>query len=137
MKIRSRKSTSAIQRNTRQREAIMEFLRGNVSHPSAEDIYRVVHDRFPSLSLATVYNTLETLKDAGEVQELEIDSERRRYDPCVRPHHHVICVRCRKVVDIDMEFDVDVPEEKAQGFNILHRSVQFLGVCSVCGSAAR
>jgi len=132
MRVKHHKSKPPARRNTPQRRAILEFLEGNTGHPSAEEIYRGVSGRFPGLALATVYNTLDTLKDSGEVQELQIDSERRRYDPCVQPHHHLICVSCRKVVDVDLLLEVEIPEEKASGFEVFHRTVQFFGLCPVC-----
>lgn len=128
---------AVIRRKTPQRKAILEFLEGNTDHPSAEEIYRGVRGRFPQLALATVYNTLETLKGAGDIQELEIDSERRRYDPCVEPHHHLICMRCRKVVDVDVRLEVEIPVEQSRGFDIRHRTVQFFGICPDCSRKSR
>ncbi len=117
---------------TPQRAAILEFLDGNKSHPSAEDIYAAVHERFPMVSFATVYNTLETLKKMGMIWELNIDDERKRYDPNTNLHHHLICTRCRKVVDIHMEFELEVPEGEAHGFDITGRHVEFYGLCPDC-----
>ena len=117
---------------TPQRAAILEFLEGNKTHPSAEDIYAAVHERFPMVSFATVYNTLETLKKMGMVWELNIDDERKRYDPNTNLHHHLICTRCRKVVDIHMEFELEVPEGEAHGFDITGRHVEFYGLCPDC-----
>lgn len=118
---------------TPQRAAILAFLEGNESHPSAEDIFEAVSAEYPMMSLATVYNTIEALKERGLLWELSIDDERKRYDPNTKLHHHLICGVCRKVVDIHMEFDLDVPEDRAQGFEITGRHVEFYGICPECG----
>ncbi|MCX8070621.1 MAG: transcriptional repressor [Thermodesulfovibrionales bacterium] len=62
---------------TPQRHAILKFLEGNKTHPSADDIFKVVSKRFPTMSLATVYNTLLTLKNMGEILELTIDPDKK------------------------------------------------------------
>jgi len=117
---------------TPQRAAILEYLDGNKSHPSAEDIFDAVRVEYPMISLATVYNTIETLKEMGLLWELSIDDQRKRYDPNTNSHHHLICSRCRKVVDIHMEFDLNVPEDKSHGFELTGRHVEFYGLCGDC-----
>jgi len=117
---------------TPQRAAILEFLDGNTSHPSAEDIYEAVRERFPMMSFATVYNTLQVLKDMGMVWELNIDEERKRYDPNTDTHHHMICLGCREVVDIHVGFDLEVPEDKKQGYTVTGKHVEFYGYCPKC-----
>ncbi len=118
---------------TPQRAAIIKYLEGNTSHPSAEDIFESVRKKYPMISFTTVYNTLQTLKDIDRVWELNIDDERKRYDPNVKLHHHLICTRCKNIVDIFMDFQLDVPEEEAQGYMISGRHVEFYGLCPKCG----
>ncbi len=118
---------------TPQRAAIIKYLEGNTSHPSAEDIFESVRKKYPMISFTTVYNTLQTLKDRDRVWELNIDDERKRYDPNVKLHHHLICTRCKNIVDIFMDFQLDVPEEEAQGYMISGRHVEFYGLCPKCG----
>ena len=117
---------------TPQRVAILEYLDGNTSHPSAEDIYRHVKERFPMISFATVYNTLETLRKRGLILELTIDPDRKRYDPNIHPHHHLICLRCKSVVDVNLEFDVPVPDDVRGRFEILGNHIEFYGICEQC-----
>src|SRR5512137_372133 len=83
---------------TPQRIAILDYLEGNLSHPSADDVYRAILRKFPTMSFATVYNTLEMLKRNGMVVELTGDPEKKRFDPNPRPHHHLICMHCRRIV---------------------------------------
>ena len=117
---------------TPQRVAVLDFLDGNETHPSAEDIYSSVKKMHPSMSLATVYNTLEIMKREGMLQELSIDTERKRYDPNIRHHHHIICRSCSKVADIHDQFDLTVPEENNCGFSIRSSHIEFYGLCPEC-----
>jgi len=117
---------------TPQRAAILGFLDGNKSHPSADDIFEAISVEYPMISRATVYNTIEVLKDNGLLWELSIDDERKRYDPNTNMHHHLICTKCRKVVDIHIEFDLQVPEDALGGFKLTGRHVEFYGLCPEC-----
>lgn len=117
---------------TPQRLAILDYLDGNKDHPSAEDIYTEVSKRFPTMSLATVYNTLEVLKSKGEVRELTIDAEKKRFDPDAGLHHHLICTVCRRVVDVRADFNLNVPAGERRDFDITGSHVEFYGLCPQC-----
>ncbi|NOZ69300.1 MAG: transcriptional repressor [Deferribacteres bacterium] len=117
---------------TPQRLAILNFLRGNKSHPSAEDIYKAVLKHYPTMSFATVYNTLEALKNKQRVKELKIDSGKKRYDPDTTKHHHILCIKCKKILDLHTDFKLDVPEELTHGFELLGNSIEFYGLCRKC-----
>lgn len=126
------KERDARLKRTPQRLAILEFLEGNTSHPSAEDIYRAVSKKYQSMSFATVYNTLHALTRAGALRELTIDPERKRYDPDTSHHHHLICIGCGKVFDVPEEIRVDPPKTMQEDFTIVGNHVEFYGYCSVC-----
>ncbi|WP_456430921.1 Fur family transcriptional regulator [Thermosulfuriphilus sp.] len=118
---------------TPQRLAILEYLEDNKEHPSAEDIYRHVRIKFPSMSFATVYNTLEALKERGLVQELHIDPSKKRFDPDTTPHNHLICLRCHKIVDIFTNPPLNnIPEEELKGYKIVAAQVVLYGFCPEC-----
>lgn len=121
-----------IMKMTPQRMAIMKYLDGNVTHPSASDIYGALHGQFPTMSLATVYNTMETLKEQGKVIELATDPAKKRFDPNVEPHHHLICMQCKKIVDIFSEFSLGLTEDDKHGFEIIGNRVDFYGICKDC-----
>jgi Fur family peroxide stress response transcriptional regulator len=117
---------------TPQRIAILDYLEGNSNHPSAEDIYKAVSERFPTMSFATVYNTMEALAEKKGVIELNIDTHKKRFDPDTRPHNHLICTKCRKVVDVFEKYSLNVPEVQRHGFEITSNQIEFYGVCSEC-----
>ena len=117
---------------TPQRLSILSFLEDNTSHPTAEDVYRNVAKRFPTMSLATVYNTLETLKARGKLTEVTIDPEKRHFDPDMRRHHHAICTSCKKIIDIFTDFDLSASEKEMQGFHVTGSHVEFYGLCPDC-----
>ena len=117
---------------TPQRLAILEFLDGNKEHPSAEDVYKAVSKKFPTMSLATVYNTLMTLKQRGLVKELTMDPLRMRFDPQPTPHHHLICMDCRKIIDIHTRLRIKLPEMEQEGFEIVGNHIEFYGRCPKC-----
>lgn len=116
---------------TPQRLAIIEYLEKTKAHPSAEDIYNALKDRFPSMSFATVYNTLEVLIEKGMVKELGIDSSKKRFDPCVHNHHHFFCKKCGIILDVERNFDIVIPEELKE-HEVNDFQVVFSGLCSEC-----
>ena len=119
---------------TPQRIAIIEYLDGNREHPSAEDIFRSIQEKFPTMSFATVYNTLEMLVNKGEVAELSIDPDKKRFDADSTPHHHLICSACRYIVDIYEDFGLELTEEKKRDFNVTGHHIEFYGVCPKCNN---
>jgi Fur family peroxide stress response transcriptional regulator len=119
---------------TPQRLAILEYLEGNKEHPAAEDIFQAVSKKYPTMSFATVYNTLEALRQRGRVRELTFDPGKKRFDPNMEPHNHLVCVRCRRTFDVHREFDLRLSSTEQRGFQILGSHVEFYGLCSQCKS---
>ena len=117
---------------TPQRVAIMEYLEGNTNHPSAAEVFKAVSRTFPTMSFATVYNTLQTLKDKGHLLELSLDPEKKRFDANPTPHHHLICVSCKKIVDVTRTFDLSLPEDERYEFQLIGNHVDFYGICPKC-----
>ena len=117
---------------TPQRLAIFEYLNGNRSHPTAEDIYKEVSKRFPTMSLATVYNTLDALIKKGSIRELTIEPGKKRFDPDTSAHHHLICIGCRAITDVFEEFRPCIGECEKNGYEIIGTHIEFYGICPVC-----
>lgn len=122
-------------RITPQRLCILHALTESANHPSAEEIYSEVHRACPTTSLATIYKTLQTLKEMGEVIELEFSDGSNRYDG-VRPmnHPHAICSECGKIVDVEIEGleNIDQTAANLSGFKIGSFRIDFYGLCAQC-----
>ena len=120
---------------TPQRIAVYEYLLGTVEHPSAELIYTSLQEKFPTMSLATVYKSLKTLIEVDLIQEINLGEGNFRYDATVTQHPHIQCVVCNKVEDI-----MNVPMEKINlemssysDYEILRNKLYFYGICKECG----
>ena len=122
-------------RLTPQRMAIVKILASNEEHLSADKIYARVKADFPFTSLATIYKTVTLLKGLGEVMELGFVDDSNRYDGARPfPHPHLICTRCRKIVDPDLPALSDLPKvlAKRTGYDILNHRLDFFGICPKC-----
>ena len=119
-------------RRTPQRLAVLEFLEGNTGHPAAEDVYRALAPRFPTLSLSTVYNILRALEREGRLVELSVESGRSRFDPGLSPHHHLVCLECGKIRDVRRDFAIALGSAEAEGYEIVRSQVDFFGYCPKC-----
>ncbi|MDA8130993.1 MAG: transcriptional repressor [Elusimicrobia bacterium] len=123
-------------RMTPQRAEILRILDGNTSHPTAEDIYSRVLKRLPGVSFATVYNTLQSLINIGELAEVRIERGRSRFDPGMTPHAHLMCVDCGRIADVKAPAKAPAPAGKPRGFRVLSCNIEFFGVCPACGKKA-
>jgi Fur family peroxide stress response transcriptional regulator len=117
---------------TPQRLAVLNYLQGNKDHPSAEDIYHSLRKLYPTMSFATVYTILSALKQKAWISELTIDPGKKRFDPDISDHNHLICTTCKKVVDIKISFNLALPDAAASDFMITGSHVEFFGVCPEC-----
>jgi Fur family peroxide stress response transcriptional regulator len=118
---------------TPQRVSILEIMQGNTSHPSAEEVYRKVQLRHPSISFTTVYKTLQTLRDMGEVTEINVNPERSHFDPQVDGHSHAFCVKCRSLLDVAVFPAGETTGNPAiPGFTVREVQTHFVGVCAPC-----
>ncbi|MDR3567993.1 MAG: transcriptional repressor [Syntrophobacteraceae bacterium] len=122
-------------RITPQRLAIFEVLSRREDHPGAEQIYSEVKQNFPTTSIATIYKTLAFLKSIGEVLELEFSGDCNRYDGRIpHPHPHLICIKCKKIVDPELASLASMTEKLARqsGYRLLSHRLDFYGICPGC-----
>ncbi|MEG6506043.1 Fur family transcriptional regulator [Nitratidesulfovibrio sp. 1201_IL3209] len=122
-------------RMTKQRMVILEELRRVHSHPTADEIYGMVRQRLPRISLGTVYRNLDLLAESGDILKLESAGSQKRFDGNITPHQHVRCTQCGRVGDVMEPVRVpDITGARAPGFIILSGRVEFEGVCEGCAS---
>jgi Fur family peroxide stress response transcriptional regulator len=122
-------------RITPQRIAVLRILALSEGHPSVEQIHESVKEAFPTTSLATVYKTVTLLKELNEVLELGFPEGSNRYDGSKPyPHPHLICTKCRKIIDPDLESLEGVTKELTSetGFKITSHRLDFFGICPDC-----
>lgn len=119
---------------TPQRLAIYKCIMDDASHPNPESIYRRLQQAHPTISFATVYKTLETFEKHGIIRTVTSLHNTVRYDPVTVPHHHIVCTRCKKVVDLmdDQLNEINVPEAVSSGNQLLDFSIQFNVICAEC-----
>jgi Fur family peroxide stress response transcriptional regulator len=122
-------------RITPQRLAILRVLVGDEGHPGAEDIFNIVKADFPTTSIATVYKTLAVLKAIDEVLELEFSNDNNRYDGNnPGSHPHLICIKCRRIVDPELSSLTGMTEKLASdsGYELISHRLEFRGICPEC-----
>ena len=124
-------------RLTPQRLAVLKVLAVSEGHPSIDQIYEIVRIEFPTTSIATIYKTVTLLKQLNEVLELGFPDGSNRYDGNKPyPHPHVICTKCKKIIDPNLGSLKDLADKviKETGFLILNHRVDFFGMCRDCQS---
>jgi len=130
---------SHLLRSTRQRSIIIEVLKGSTIHPSADWIYDKVRKRCPNVSLGTIYRNLNLLKEKGLIKELKFGKNTARYDANSKPHHHIFCLECGKLEDVQCKVHPNLTKsiEKTNGYKILNQQMEFNGICPDCLKSGR
>ncbi|HTR62092.1 MAG TPA: transcriptional repressor [Candidatus Binataceae bacterium] len=124
---------------TPQRLAVIRALLASENHPSTDEIYAAVRRTHPHVSLATVHRILNEFCEAGEARKVTLLHDVARYDGNVEPHHHVLCIRCRRVHDIEVP-EVDKLLEGAPSlgqFALLRCSLEIDALCKRCQAAEK
>src|SRR5262249_10200251 len=123
------------------RRTVLEVVRGIKTHPTAEEVHRLVIRRAPTVSLGTVYRNLRLLGEAGLLGDLP--GPRTRFDANIRAHHHFTCLRCGRIVDVEAPV-AESPSralsrhvEVRTGLTITHQRIAFFGRCMRCQAPGR
>ena len=121
---------------TTQRIAICRFALHSRDHPSAQRVYDEVRRVHPTVSLATVYKTLQILTEHGLVQELDLPESQARFDSYVEPHINLVCMRCGNIQDFDDSAAREMVERVAAKaeFTRTGQRLDIYGVCKTCRS---
>ena len=119
---------------TQQRLEVYRELVWSKDHPSPEEIHRHLREKYPTISLATVYNNLEALSKMGFARKINPLSDHARYDGDTSSHNHFICTSCKRVCDIDSKAIKGAVIPIPDGFEheITGKYIQYTGICNRC-----
>ena len=122
-------------RMTKQRRVVYDVLTDELDHPTASEVFIRSKVRMPGISLATVYNCLETLTQAGIVRQVNVDRDASRFCPNLEPHAHFFCSECHQVFDINLKRAGDAvsPWRLPKGSEVDDVEVAMKGRCPDCG----
>ena len=124
-------------RITQQRKAILNYLATTDAHPSAQQVFQEAKKDHPGLSLATVYNTLETLGRMGLIKILDFQAMDNRHETNLVPHINLICTSCGKIQDFEKGSTIHVGKVKEEfGFEVEDFRLEYYGICSECRAQA-
>ncbi|MDD3153618.1 MAG: Fur family transcriptional regulator [Victivallaceae bacterium] len=116
------------------RVAVLRSLKSRTDHPTAEMLYCDLKDDNPSLSLATVYNTVKVLLAKELIQEVPGGGETLRFDGDISVHGHFFCDECQSVSDIFYDRDTPIPPPP-EGYRVRGVRIQYHGLCPKCGKS--
>lgn len=130
---------------TPQRIAIVREIADDLTHPTAQALFERLRVAYPTMSFATVYNTLDALVACGLTGALQTghagqSSRAVRFDPNIEPHHHAVCDSCGTVVDIPVEQAATasaITSVTVRGFRVLREERIYRGLCEPCATTVR
>lgn len=127
-----------MQKYSRQRESIKNFLVDRYDHPTAETVYLHMREQFPNISLGTVYRNLNLLTEIGEIQKLSPGIGPDRFDGNPAPHYHFICSHCGSVLDLEVSGldHINILASQNFGGSIEGHITYFYGTCPSCKAAS-
>ena len=116
---------------TRQRALILDIIRSDKCHHTADEIFSRARERMPTISRATVYNNLHSLEDERIIRRISGDGSSDRYDNAFVPHGHLVCIGCDKMTDFDLpEFDKEISERLGEPIDSFELKIRYL--CPSC-----
>jgi Fur family peroxide stress response transcriptional regulator len=121
-------------KRSRQRERILELLRGTGAHPTADWLYDRLKGEYPNLSMGTVYRNLNILVEQGLVGRIDNGSTFDRFDAKTGPHYHFICEKCGVIVDLELPIDETLNRKVTEStlFTVRRHRIEFYGICDRC-----
>jgi Fur family transcriptional regulator, peroxide stress response regulator len=120
---------------TPQRLLIYQILQDDTSHPTADAVWERVREILPTVSLTTVYKTLNELVATGELKRFDVDRV-THFDPDVAPHAEAVCLSCHAIVDVPGALS-DHDSEDVADFEVVHKSLTFYGYCARCARKSK
>jgi Fur family peroxide stress response transcriptional regulator len=119
---------------TKQREVVLQVIQKAEEHLTANEVFDAAKGLLPTISFATVYNSLRFLKDAGMIAEIQFGNGASRFDRITSRHDHALCTGCGKLVDIEMDHPKELVAQAAKYSNFKPESLEFTlrGLCPDC-----
>ncbi len=119
---------------SRQREVVLQTLKDNVVHPTAEYLYSILKEKEPNISLATLYRNLKQLADNGVIKKIDGLAPSSHYDHNTHKHYHFICDECKKVFDVSEDVAPDIVQniESETDFTVKSYDILIHGICKEC-----
>ncbi len=119
---------------TKQREVVLQVIREADVHLTANEVFDNAKVLLPTISFATVYNSLRFLKDAGHIAEISFGNGASRFDRKLTRHDHAICNKCGKLVDLELNFPIELVQMAADASSFKPESLEFTlrGICPEC-----
>ncbi len=120
------------ERSTEQKKIILGALT-TADHPTASEMYEIIHRDYPTISRATVFRVLSHAADGGVIRRIDLFGEDARYDFRMNSHAHMHCLGCGKIFDIlDSSFDNVLKTKKISDFDVFATELEFVGRCGKC-----
>lgn len=120
---------------SRKREAIYNYLKSVKTHPTADDVYAALREKYPDLSLSTVYRNISMFKNNGIIASVGVVNNQERFDYNTSPHAHFICNTCGSVIDLErVELDkrLNYLVQCEYDFDVDYHNLTFYGRCNKC-----
>lgn len=124
-------------RYSKQREAILDELRGRIDHPTADQVYYTLKNKHPELSLGTVYRNLGFLADKGDILKLDIGDGTYHYDGNIHPHVHFLCTDCQEIKDVDIKPEIYELIASSLDHYVEKIGITIEGQCKHCNQKAK
>ena len=115
---------------TKYEKSIHDLISGSSSHLTAEQVYQALKAEYPQVVLATVYNNLNKLCDAGLIRRVSVEGSPDRYDRIVK-HDHIVCRRCGKLIDVQFE-DLTESWKEQLGEDFFFYDLKVFSLCPDC-----
>ncbi len=122
---------------SKQREIILNVLKQNPIHPTAEQVYQLVIKTHPNISKSTVYRNINLLAENGVIKKIAMASGPEKFDYMHKPHQHFVCTKCSCIHDIEYNFDIEEITKNIQqqiGSEITINEISLSGICEKCKS---
>lgn len=128
-----------ITRNTIQKQLVLEAICALKNHPTVDEVYKYIAEKYPGISKGTVYRNINTLVDTGVIMRTSCSAGPDRFDHMVQKHYHVACRQCGCFTDVPLDYNghLDTQVSDLTGYAIDSHDIVFYGLCPLCKGKMR